>query len=308
MSNTTKYSEQDVLNDVYDADNHVLKTGATLAGDIEIGAVEIKNATDDTRATVTTRGSKGAVGVEILDASGNQVTSFGSSFTDDSAFTPASSSITPVGGTYRSVRDSVDDNDAGALAMNAKRGLYVSPESPNGDSLVDDTYDAVKTLPSSYATDDSAMPATPVTIPVSGEYRASATTYADGDATVLQTDVNGNTKMREQYAPGYEDNTNNVAKVEQRFSYSAVAVADVQIKSSAGFLHSVTFSCADAIPTAGDIKIFDNTAESGTLVFHHNFTVSPFMPFTIILDYVMATGIYIGFTTTADVNVSCAYR
>ena len=51
----------------------------TLAtGDIEIGSVEIKNATDDTRASVTTRGSKGAVGVEILDASGAQITSFGS--------------------------------------------------------------------------------------------------------------------------------------------------------------------------------------------------------------------------------------
>jgi len=50
-----------------------------VEGDIEIGSVEIKNATDDTRAAVTVRGSKGALGVEILDASGNQITSFGSS-------------------------------------------------------------------------------------------------------------------------------------------------------------------------------------------------------------------------------------
>ena len=44
------------------------------------------------------------------------------------------------------------------------------------------------------ATDDSAMPATPPFLPVGGEYRSSATTYTDGDATVLQTDVNGNLK------------------------------------------------------------------------------------------------------------------
>lgn len=49
--------------------------------------------------------------------------------------------------------------------------------------------------PSAYATDDSAMPATPAILPVGGEYRASATTYADGDATVDQSDVNGNKKM-----------------------------------------------------------------------------------------------------------------
>lgn len=143
---------------------------------------------------------------------------------------------------------------------------------------------------------------------VGGEYNATPPTFSDGERSNQQFDVNGNQKTREQYAPGYEDNTNNVAKVEQRFSYSAIAVADVQIKGSAGFLHTVTFSCADAAPTEGDFKIFDNTAESGTVVFHHHFTTTPFVPFTITLDYTMATGIYFGFTTVADVNVSCSYR
>lgn len=41
------------------------------------------------------------------------------------------------------------------------------------------------------ATDDSAMPATPNILPAGAEYRASPTTYTDGDATVLQSDVNG---------------------------------------------------------------------------------------------------------------------
>jgi len=53
-------------------------TNTFAAGDIEIGAVEIKNATDDTRASVETVGAKGALAVEILDGSGNQITSFGS--------------------------------------------------------------------------------------------------------------------------------------------------------------------------------------------------------------------------------------
>jgi hypothetical protein len=46
--------------------------------DIEIGAVEIKDGASDVRQTVNTIGSKGAAAVQILDASGNQITSFGS--------------------------------------------------------------------------------------------------------------------------------------------------------------------------------------------------------------------------------------
>jgi hypothetical protein len=48
-------------------------------GDIKIGAVEIQDLSADTRASVEARGAKGALAVEILDASGNQITTFGSS-------------------------------------------------------------------------------------------------------------------------------------------------------------------------------------------------------------------------------------
>ena len=84
--------------------------------------------------------------------------------------------------------------------------------------------------------------------------------------------------------------------------------ADTQVKASGGFLHALTFTCGDAAPTAGTIIVYDNTAESGTIVFDHEFSTTPFMPFTIILDVTMGTGIYIGFTTTADVNVTPSWR
>ncbi len=104
-----------------------------------------------------------------------------------------------------------------------------------------------------------------------------------------------------------EDLTNDVTKVEQRFSYSMVA-ADAAVKSGAGFLHTLTFSCNDAAPTAGSIIVYDNTAESGTVIFNHTFTTTPFMPVTVILDVVFTTGLYVGFTTTADVNCTISYR
>lgn len=105
-----------------------------------------------------------------------------------------------------------------------------------------------------------------------------------------------------------EDLTNNVLKTEQQFSYKAVIAADAQIKAGAGFLHTVTFSCNDAAPTAGSIIIYDSLTETGTQIFNHTFTTTPFVPFTLIFDCVFATGLYIGFTTTADVNVSVSYR
>ncbi len=45
------------------------------------------------------------------------------------------------------------------------------------------------------AYDDSAQVATPAIVNVGGEYRSSDTTYADGDATILQTNVNGFLKV-----------------------------------------------------------------------------------------------------------------
>lgn len=105
-----------------------------------------------------------------------------------------------------------------------------------------------------------------------------------------------------------EDLTNDVMKVEQRFSYSGKLTSDTAVKSGAGFVHTVTFTCNDAAPTAGSIIIYDNTAESGTELFNHTFTTTPFVPFSVTLDHSFATGLYVGFTTTADVNVFVSYR
>jgi len=59
---------------------------------------------------------------------------------------------------------------------------YIMPVSANGSKTP-------------MATDDSGQVATPEILNVGGEYRASATTYADGDATILQSDVIGGLKV-----------------------------------------------------------------------------------------------------------------
>jgi hypothetical protein len=59
----------------------------------------------------------------------------GTNMIDDAAFTPGSTAITPAGGMYRSVRDTVDDNDGGALAMNQSRGLFVTLEASDATEM-----------------------------------------------------------------------------------------------------------------------------------------------------------------------------
>lgn len=145
------------------------------------------------------------------------------------------------------------------------------------------------------------------------QVRARISAYTSGSITVVATNVAQQNHADTQNVTlsttlAGEDLTANVMKMEQRFSYTMIA-ADTAVKSGAGFLHSLTFAQADAAPTAGTIIAYDNTAESGTKIFDWSgITTAVFYPTTVILDVSFATGLYLGFTTTADVNVTVAYR
>ena len=85
-------------------------------------------------------------------------------------------------------------------------------------------------------------------------------------------------------------------------------VADALVRTGNGLLHSVTFSCKDAAPTAGSVILYDNTSEAGVELLSVFFSTTWFAPVTLILDFDFSTGLYVGFTTTADVNVTVAYK
>ncbi len=92
-----------------------------------------------------------------------------------------------------------------------------------------------------------------------------------------------------------------------RYLSSGVLTADGLVKSGSGTIHTITVTCNDAAPTAGSIIVFDSLSEAGTQVFNHTFTTTPFVPFSVILDIGVTNGIYVGFTTTNDVNVTVSY-
>lgn len=120
-------------------------------------------------------------------------------------------------------------------------------------------------------------------------------------------DESNNLKATLATAIAGEDLTNDVMKTEQRFTGVNVT-ADAQIKAGAGFLHTVTIMPTDTAATAGTIILYDNTAESGTLLGTIYINAAGFIPFTLTFDCNFATGLYVGFTTTNDVNVTVSYR
>lgn len=207
----------------------------------------------------------------------------GASTPDGDAFTAGTTAGTIAMGVYEATPTTVTDNDAAAVGIDSKRNVKTVGNVASGAT-------------------DSGSP-----VKTGGKYNATPPTLTDGQRGDTQLDGAGNTKISMGTTIAGEDITNDRLKVEHRYTPLLVA-ADTQVKSGAGFLHTLTFSCNDAAPTAGSIIVYDNTAESGTQLFNHTFTTTPFMPFSVIIDGSFATGLYVGFTTTNDVNVTVSYR
>lgn len=97
-------------------------------------------------------------------------------------------------------------------------------------------------------------------------------------------------------------------RVYQSFETSGLCWEDTLVKSGPGMIHTITFSCNDAAPTAGTIAILDDTEAGGSsTVYKENFTTTPFRGYTVTLDVAVSTGIYVDFTTTSDINVFVSY-
>lgn len=140
-------------------------------------------------------------------------------------------------------------------------------------------------------------------VETSGTYTEGAPVRGD------RYDTGGNKKVTLGTLFSGEDQTANVLRVEGQFSYSGNKTADTQVKASAGYVHNLVCIGTDAAATAGTIILYDNTAESGTVVMSWAVQAAAYaQPVVFPLDVVMTTGIYLGFTTTADVTCTVSYR
>lgn len=151
-----------------------------------------------TLANIDIYGTKNALAVAIFDASGNQITSFGSgSSTFGSAFPSTGAAVGFTDGTSMRAA-TVFDVDSGSGTQ------YVQGVSLRGSASGGSVELGTTSNPLVVTTSGAAIQA------VSGQYNSTNPTLTNSAFHALSLDVNSNLKTVEQYAPQAEDNTNNV--------------------------------------------------------------------------------------------------
>lgn len=148
------------------------------------------------------------------------------------------------------------------------------------------------------------------------EVQTGTSTYANG--TNLGGDVCGSTggrKVEISNAAAGEDVANDLVKVEERYitmpsgGSTPKIAADQLYKTGSGLVKSLT-CFSDATATAGTIAVLDSvSAGAGTKIFEFDvLAVAYNTPFTVELGVPFSVGLYLDFTTTADVQCTLRYR
>ena len=133
------------------------------------------------------------------------------------------------------------------------------------------------------------------------------TAVAAGDASQVGVTLQQELPVYKTRLDAGEDLTNDVQKVEQRFS-STRCTADTLVKSGAGFLHTISIAPTTAAPTAGLVTIYDNTAESGTIIYSE-WVFATAVGHTITINAAFGMGLYVGYDgTLANVSVTPSWR
>jgi len=131
-------------------------------------------------------------------------------------------------------------------------------------------------------------------------YNLGGITLPDGAETGLFVDANGNLLASFGTALAGEDTTNDVIKVEQRFSNTYISTATTTTpKNAPGFLHTITVNGG----TAGTIIVYDNTAGSGTIIASFDSTNAIA---TYTFDVAFGTGLTI--VTGGNTKLSVSWR
>jgi len=156
--------------------------------------------------------------------------------------------------------------------------------------------------------------ATALAILLSAPFAFAGTLAPGGGPTTGVLDANSNVGTTLATTLAGEDVTADVQKVESRFSNLPTGAttskmsADTAIKNAPGFLKRMT-CWSDAVATAGNIKLLDNTAAgAGNALLDFDVLTVAYLPFTIEFDVPFSVGLYFDVTTTADLFCQVSYR
>ena len=98
-------------------------------------------------------------------------------------------------------------------------------------------------------------------------------------------------------------------QLDNQAKYNTISVAaDKAVCTGPGVLHTVAHFQADAEPTAGSVVVYDNTTNSGRILYRVYWPAAAFIPSSVILDIAFERGIYVDFTDTTDVNLVLTYK
>jgi len=149
---------------------------------------------------------------------------------------------------------------------------------------------------------------------LSAPFAFAGTLAPGGGPTTGVLDANSNVGTTLATTLAGEDVLNDVQKVESRFSNLPTGAttskmsSDTAIKNAPGFLKRMT-CWSDAVATAGNIKLLDNTvAGAGNVLLDFDVLAVAYLPFTIEFDVPFSVGLYFDVTTTADLFCQVSYR
>ena len=145
----------------------------------------------------------------------------------------------------------------------------------------------------------------------------STPTFMNGKRVDSRCDENGRMKTNATLSDTLagEDVVNDVQKTEERYltiptgGTDAMISADQLYKSGPGYVRSIT-CYSDATATAGTIALRDNTAAgAGNILWSFDVLAIAYnTPFMVDLQTPFSVGLYLDFTTTADVKCMVRWR
>ena len=150
---------------------------------------------------------------------------------------------------------------------------------------------------------------------LSAPFAFAGTLAPGGGPTTGVLDANSNVGATLATTLAGEDVLNDVQKTEERYltiptgGTDAMVSADQLYKSGPGYVRGIT-CYSDATATAGTIALRDNTAAgAGNILWSFDvLAVAYNTPFTVDLQTPFSIGLYLDFTTTADVKCMVRYR
>lgn len=202
-NNESKYSVKDVLNRILTTDETAIKTNATVSVDnMEITA-ELSQATGHDYYVTTTNVGDGVDTISFDTVTGLVLGDIirVENKTQGAVYVTAGATVTTT-----SIQLDLTKQESGYPVPGATDEFEIVYR---GTSRFDAITTSLGSLDNAVATDDSAQSATPAMLNIGGEYRASATTYTDGDAAIAQMDINGHLKVA-----GYDSSTESIKVTE----------------------------------------------------------------------------------------------